>query len=198
MLGMALTDKQQRFVDEYLIDLNATQAATRAGYEWPKTHNLFYVYLLIDPRDGHVFYVGKGKGYRFKSHVSGAYSGKHSNGAKDFFIREIMLSGAQVCEVIFADGMSEEGALACEKAMILLLREHGLTNISRGNITSRQSCAMRVDSLISAKTSYDVWIDTVSNQALYAVESVFGSPIDFYDWYSGQLTKLKEKVAVHG
>lgn len=29
---MALTAKQQRFVDEYLIDLNATQAAIRAGF----------------------------------------------------------------------------------------------------------------------------------------------------------------------
>lgn len=29
---MALTSKQQRFVDEYLVDLNATQAAIRAGY----------------------------------------------------------------------------------------------------------------------------------------------------------------------
>lgn len=28
---MALTDKQQRFVAEYLTDMNATQAATRAG-----------------------------------------------------------------------------------------------------------------------------------------------------------------------
>lgn len=28
----SLTEKQQRFVDEYLIDLNATQAAIRAGY----------------------------------------------------------------------------------------------------------------------------------------------------------------------
>ena len=27
-----LTDKQKRFVDEYLIDLNATQAAIRSGY----------------------------------------------------------------------------------------------------------------------------------------------------------------------
>lgn len=27
-----LTEKQQRFVEEYLIDLNATQAAIRAGY----------------------------------------------------------------------------------------------------------------------------------------------------------------------
>ncbi|WP_245583457.1 terminase small subunit [Paenibacillus assamensis] len=31
-MSMALTAKQQRFADEYLIDLNATQAAIRAGY----------------------------------------------------------------------------------------------------------------------------------------------------------------------
>jgi len=31
-----VTEKQKRFVDEYLIDLNATQAAIRAGYS-PKT-----------------------------------------------------------------------------------------------------------------------------------------------------------------
>ena len=29
---MSLTPKQQRFVEEYLVDLNATQAAIRAGY----------------------------------------------------------------------------------------------------------------------------------------------------------------------
>ena len=29
---MGLTDKQRKFCDEYLIDLNATQAAIRAGY----------------------------------------------------------------------------------------------------------------------------------------------------------------------
>lgn len=35
---MPLTDKQQRFVSEYLVDLNATQAAIRAGYS-AKTAN---------------------------------------------------------------------------------------------------------------------------------------------------------------
>ena len=30
--GVVLTDKQARFIDEYLIDSNATQAAIRAGY----------------------------------------------------------------------------------------------------------------------------------------------------------------------
>ncbi len=32
---MSLTQKQERFVSEYLIDLNATAAAERAGYEHP-------------------------------------------------------------------------------------------------------------------------------------------------------------------
>lgn len=35
---MALTPKQQRFAEEYLVDMNATQAAIRAGYS-PKTAN---------------------------------------------------------------------------------------------------------------------------------------------------------------
>ena len=37
---MALTPKQQRFVEEYLIDLNATQAALRAGYSEKTAHTI--------------------------------------------------------------------------------------------------------------------------------------------------------------
>ena len=35
-----MTPKQQRFVDEYLIDLNATQAAVRAGYSAKTAHSV--------------------------------------------------------------------------------------------------------------------------------------------------------------
>ena len=35
-----LTDKQKRFCDEYLIDLNATQAAIRAGYSEETARNI--------------------------------------------------------------------------------------------------------------------------------------------------------------
>lgn len=35
-MARSLTEKQKRFIEEYLIDLNATQAAIRAGYS-PKT-----------------------------------------------------------------------------------------------------------------------------------------------------------------
>ena len=44
---MALTAKQQRFVDEYLVDLNATQAAIRAGYS-PHTANQAGPRLLVN------------------------------------------------------------------------------------------------------------------------------------------------------
>ena len=43
---MSLTPKQQRFVEEYLIDLNATQAAIRAGYS-AKTANEQGAQLLV-------------------------------------------------------------------------------------------------------------------------------------------------------
>jgi phage terminase small subunit len=33
MMAAKLNDKQERFIDEYLVDLNATQAAIRAGYK---------------------------------------------------------------------------------------------------------------------------------------------------------------------
>lgn len=37
---MSLSPKQQRFVEEYLIDLNATQAAIRAGYSSRTAHSI--------------------------------------------------------------------------------------------------------------------------------------------------------------
>ncbi|ELK4895222.1 TPA: terminase small subunit [Pseudomonas aeruginosa] len=42
---MALTNKQRLFVDEYLIDLNATQAAIRAGYSTRRATEIGYQLL---------------------------------------------------------------------------------------------------------------------------------------------------------
>jgi len=54
-----LTAKQRRFCEEYLIDLNATQAAIRAGYS-PKTARFIdnenltkpYIQRRIEKNDG--------------------------------------------------------------------------------------------------------------------------------------------------
>jgi phage terminase small subunit len=45
---MPLTPNQQRFVEEYLVDLNAAQAATRAGYS-AKTARVQGAKLLTNP-----------------------------------------------------------------------------------------------------------------------------------------------------
>ena len=45
MKDLKLTAKQQRFVEEYLIDLNATQAAIRAGYSEKTAEQLGYQLL---------------------------------------------------------------------------------------------------------------------------------------------------------
>lgn len=42
---MALTPKQQRFVEEYIVDLNATQAAIRAGYSERRASEIGYQLL---------------------------------------------------------------------------------------------------------------------------------------------------------
>jgi len=39
---MALNEKRQRFVDEYLIDMNASQAAIRAGYSCHRANQRGY------------------------------------------------------------------------------------------------------------------------------------------------------------
>ncbi|EOE7417508.1 terminase small subunit [Pseudomonas aeruginosa] len=49
---MALTAKQRLFVDEYLIDLNATQAAIRAGYSTRRATEIGYQ-LLQRPEVAH-------------------------------------------------------------------------------------------------------------------------------------------------
>ncbi|MGZ8998344.1 MAG: terminase small subunit [Allosphingosinicella sp.] len=45
---MTLTSKQQLFVQEYLVDLNATQAAIRAGYSASSAYNQGYRLMTND------------------------------------------------------------------------------------------------------------------------------------------------------
>jgi phage terminase small subunit len=45
-----LTPKQRRFVEEYLVDLNATQAAIRAGYNPKRADEIGYENLRFKKR----------------------------------------------------------------------------------------------------------------------------------------------------
>jgi hypothetical protein len=99
----------------------------------------YYVYTLVDPRDGSTFYVGKGKGRRAWSHAKAEAAGRERNGPKALRLSAIRLAGLEVVVVIVEDGLSEREALALERKLICDDRD-GLTNISQGS-RSPMECA---------------------------------------------------------
>jgi uncharacterized protein len=91
----------------------------------------FYVYRLIDPRNGETFYVGKGRGNRVFQHIRAEKVFEDDVvGNKVKRIREIMVAGFEVGHVIHRHGMDERTALEVEAALIDAYP--GLTNIAGG------------------------------------------------------------------
>jgi hypothetical protein len=95
----------------------------------------FYVYTLTDPRDGKIFYVGKGQGNRLNQHERDAVRHRHANWPKEHRIREILAARKSLVaeKVAFFD--DEDEAYAHEAALIASL--DGLTNIMPGGWGTR-------------------------------------------------------------
>lgn len=89
----------------------------------------YYVYELIDPRNGLTFYVGKGTKDRVKHHVRDSLSGRQSNEAKHKVILSILDSGATPIEAIVARFEDEDAALKFEAERIDGIGIENLTNI---------------------------------------------------------------------
>ena len=95
----------------------------------------YYVYLLEDPRNGEIFYVGKGRGNRVFFHVGDAPDGARRSDKLDR-IREIHRSGLEVEHTILRHGLTESMAFEIEAAMIDFLGIHSLANEVAGQYSA--------------------------------------------------------------
>ena len=110
----------------------------------------YYVYRLIDPRNGSTFYVGKGKNSRVFDHVNQVLKFKAPRFAEDIQenaesvkyqqIREILDAGLKVMPIIHRHGIKDE-KVAYEIEGALIDAYSGLTNIQGGHGNSDYGCS---------------------------------------------------------
>lgn len=97
----------------------------------------WYVYRLIDPRNGETFYVGKGKGDRIFHHIRGAVDQAEDEDIIDLRLKRILAiqsAGLDVNHVIHRHHLEEETAYQVEAALIDAYP--GLTNAVAGHQSS--------------------------------------------------------------
>ena len=80
----------------------------------------YYVYRLVDPRNGETFYVGQGQDDRVFEHVAGAIKSAAKNEMDPKFsrINQIRAEGLEVQHIIHRHGMNQETAKEVEAALI--------------------------------------------------------------------------------
>jgi hypothetical protein len=79
----------------------------------------YYVYRLIDPRNGETFYIGKGRGNRLFAHVKGELRADTEELTDTFLrIRKIRADGFDIAHVVHRHGLTEDQAFEVEAALI--------------------------------------------------------------------------------
>jgi hypothetical protein len=98
----------------------------------------YYVYRLIDPRNGMTFYVGRGRGDRVFSHANGTAATtelEDDESLKKKIIHAIRNDHFKVQHIIHRHGMDEKIAREVEAALIEAYL--GLSNIQSGYAPER-------------------------------------------------------------
>lgn len=175
-----MTPKQEKFCQLYVELGNASEAYRQAQFPPASGTKRFYTYLLIDPRDQSIFYVGKGTGKRIRQHVIGALSGRIDNPAKCARIADIHDAGMKVEEVFFSDHDDAASALSVERGIIERLKG-GLTNITSGAVPDAERASLMAKHWLARMKPFDEWLNTAGPDRLASAERVYGSARACYD-----------------
>ena len=125
----------------------------------------YYVYRLIDPRNGQTFYVGKGKNNRIFAHAKCALKETESvdydpdvddeSNLKYKTIRDIKDAGLDIVYIIQKYGLSNRDALIVESALIDAYSLRQLTNKIKGFSTSEPTNALTLQRDFAAEEYVD-------------------------------------------
>jgi hypothetical protein len=121
----------------------------------------YYVYLLIDPRDNEVFYVGKGCGNRIYQHVLGAIKNTSKKSAKIQHILDIRDSGKAVQHKILRHGLTESESLEVEGSIIGFIGKKELTNKVLGHNSENRGLMTLQEIKVNYEAEEAVIVDPV-------------------------------------
>ena len=140
----------------------------------------YYVYLLRDPADKKVFYVGKGKGNRINSHDYEAMVLGEKKTEKLERIRKIYKQGDVPELVILRHGLTEKESFEIEASTIDLLSE-GLTNIVGGHDSDERGLMTLKDIELKYQAESAVF---KHNVLLIRINKLFTYGMDEIDLYN--------------
>lgn len=120
----------------------------------------FYVYILIDPRDNKIFYVGKGYGNRVFSHINDSIFNPNTT-EKLEIIRSIKIDNLKVKHFIIKHGLEENEALIVESVLIDFLTFKDFVEVAK------------ISNIVAGHNSFNQGIKTVNEcEILYNCEEL--------------------------
>src|SRR6201988_1280772 len=122
----------------------------------PPKQRRFYVYALVDPRDGEIFYVGKGSGRRAYAHEAAVRRGCEKNGFKAERIAAIIAAGQSVQVQFVATALEEREAFRQERRLIASMAGR-LTNVTSGTTTALDRSQATARALLILSKPFDQW-----------------------------------------
>lgn len=154
----------------------------------------YYVYLLKNPTNGDIFYVGKGKGNRINFHELEKLVVAEKRTDKHKIIEQIKQRGGKVEKYILRHGLTEQEALIVEASAIDLLKLDTLTNVVRGQ-QSREKGLTSIEEIELLYQAQPAIFDNGRNLLLVKLNKTWADNISPEDLYTA--TRRSWKIARH-